>query len=145
MWFFVFAVVGPVAANQLGWVAAEVGRQPWVVHPRVVRDAQGQVQYDAEGFVKYRRDEALRTDQAASEVVSSNEVLTSIAMFGVIYLLLLVLWVYVLNRKIQAGPQALTVANAGGGASAGIVGAVTDRLGHDRALTDTDSPADQDR
>ena len=30
-WVFVFSVIGPFAANQLGWVAAEVGRQPWVV------------------------------------------------------------------------------------------------------------------
>ena len=37
MWVFVFAVLGAVAANQLGWVAAEVGRQPWIVHPPLVR------------------------------------------------------------------------------------------------------------
>ncbi|HNQ22349.1 MAG TPA: cytochrome ubiquinol oxidase subunit I [Phycisphaerae bacterium] len=28
---FMFAVIGPVIANQAGWAAAEVGRQPWVV------------------------------------------------------------------------------------------------------------------
>ena len=33
MWVFVFSVVLAVAANELGWTSAEVGRQPWVVHP----------------------------------------------------------------------------------------------------------------
>ena len=38
LWVFVFAVVGAVAANQSGWVAAEVGRQPWIVYPPVKID-----------------------------------------------------------------------------------------------------------
>jgi cytochrome d ubiquinol oxidase subunit I len=39
-------------------------------------------------------------------VVSANEVLGSIIMFGFIYVLLFVLWVYLLNRAIQRGPDA---------------------------------------
>jgi cytochrome d ubiquinol oxidase subunit I len=42
-----------------------------------------------------------------SESVSSQEVLTSIILFGVIYLLLGAVWVFVLNHKIQTGPSAL--------------------------------------
>ncbi|MBI4472594.1 MAG: cytochrome ubiquinol oxidase subunit I, partial [Acidobacteria bacterium] len=42
LWIFVFAVAGAFAANELGWVAAEVGRQPWIVHPNVLRDPSGQ-------------------------------------------------------------------------------------------------------
>ena len=30
-WVFVFAVLGPQLANQMGWMTAEVGRQPWIV------------------------------------------------------------------------------------------------------------------
>ena len=41
MWVFVFAVVGPLVANQVGWIAAEVGRQPWIVHPPVEWTADG--------------------------------------------------------------------------------------------------------
>ena len=41
LWVFVISVLGPFVANQLGWAAAEVGRQPWIVHPNVVRDAAG--------------------------------------------------------------------------------------------------------
>ena len=33
MWVFVVSVLGAVAANQTGWISAEVGRQPWSVYP----------------------------------------------------------------------------------------------------------------
>ena len=36
MWIFVISVLGPVVANELGWAAAEEGRQPWVVHPSLI-------------------------------------------------------------------------------------------------------------
>ncbi|BDW92630.1 cytochrome ubiquinol oxidase subunit I [Flagellimonas marinaquae] len=32
LWIFVFAVFLPQIANQVGWFAAEMGRQPWVVY-----------------------------------------------------------------------------------------------------------------
>jgi cytochrome bd ubiquinol oxidase subunit I len=51
-------------ANQTGWVAAEVGRQPWVVYPAV--DAKGQ-------FVT-----GLLTRDGVSEVVTAPMVLGSI-------------------------------------------------------------------
>jgi len=81
MAIFVAAVIGPVVANQLGWVAAEVGRQPWVVWG------------------------LLRTADATSRVVTGEHVLFSIVMFGVIYVLLLIVWLYVLDAKIRHGPE----------------------------------------
>jgi cytochrome bd ubiquinol oxidase subunit I len=81
MWIFVVAVVGPYLANQAGWVAAEVGRQPWVVHG------------------------LLRTSDAVSRSVGPEPVLTSIILFSIIYCALFALWVYVLNEKIQHGPE----------------------------------------
>ena len=47
----------------------------------------------------------LRTADGVSETVTGGEVLTSIILFGLIYLLLGVLWVYVLHHKIIAGPE----------------------------------------
>lgn len=91
LWFFVFAVLGAFAANQLGWVAAEVGRQPWIVYPTMGPGGEPVG--------------GLLTAEAHSEVVTSGQVLGSIVMFGLIYLLLFVLWIYVLNHKIQAGPE----------------------------------------
>lgn len=117
LWVFVFAVLGAVAANQLGWVSAEVGRQPWIVHPPLVRDAGGEPLPDGDGFLRYRtttvrladgttteRVAGLRTADGVSEVVRSEQVVGSIVLFGAIYLLLFALWLYVLNEKIRHGP-----------------------------------------
>ncbi len=80
LWVFVFAVVGPYIANQAGWVATEVGRQPWVVYG------------------------LLRTEDAVSKVVPSDQVLGSLLLFSVAYLALFALWVFVINEKIRHGP-----------------------------------------
>jgi cytochrome d ubiquinol oxidase subunit I len=81
LWIFVIAVIGPMLSNQLGWVSAEMGRQPWIVYGM------------------------LRTADALSESVTGPMVLSSIIMFGLIYLLLFFVWLYVLNSKIQHGPE----------------------------------------
>jgi cytochrome d ubiquinol oxidase subunit I len=81
LWTFVFAVVGPYLANQSGWVAAEVGRQPWIVYG------------------------LLKTSDALSAAVSAEQVAWSIGMFCVIYALLFFVWIYVLNDKIHHGPD----------------------------------------
>jgi len=118
LWTFVVSVLGAVAANELGWTAAEVGRQPWVVVPPVVRGPNGEPAIGPDGFVQYEtvdfpladgspRPAGLRTQHAVSESVSAKEVLTSIVLFGLIYILLGAVWVFVLNHKIQTGPPAL--------------------------------------
>jgi cytochrome d ubiquinol oxidase subunit I len=109
LWVFVFAVVGPFAANELGWVAAEVGRQPWIVHPPVVHDAAGQPALDAAGMIQYRLEEGLLTRDAVSDAVGPNDVLASIVMFGVVYALLFWVWLYVLNAKIEKGPEPVVI------------------------------------
>ena len=90
LWVYVFAVLGAFAANQAGWIAAETGRQPWVVYPSV----QDGVEMPG-----------LRTSDGLSESVRAEQVLWSIIMFGLIYALLFAVWVYVLNSKIQHGPD----------------------------------------
>ncbi len=80
LWIFVLAVILPQIANQVGWYSAEMGRQPWVVYG------------------------LLRTSDALSKVVTANQVLFSLIMFTVIYTLLLFLFLYLLNKKIKAGP-----------------------------------------
>ena len=77
LWVFVFAVLPAFAANQLGWVAAEVGRQPWIVYPTV--GANGEVTG------------GLLTAAAISESVRGEQVLGSILMFGLLYALLFAL------------------------------------------------------
>jgi cytochrome d ubiquinol oxidase subunit I len=105
LWVFVGAVVLAVAGNQLGWITAEVGRQPWVVFPRIERDAGGAIQFDEKGLVRYRMEEGLLTRDAVSEAVSAPQVLGSILLFALIYGLLGSVWVMVLHLKIRAGPE----------------------------------------
>jgi len=80
LWAFVFAAILPQLANQFGWFAAEMGRQPWVVYG------------------------LLRTSDALSNVVTANQVLFSLIGFSIIYLFLFALFVYLLNKKIKHGP-----------------------------------------
>ncbi len=118
MWVYVFNVGLAVAANQVGWVAAEVGRQPWIVHPSIVRDASGDPIFDPNGYIQYTKTEStlpdgtihqrvagLRTDDGVSKAVQAEHVAASIVMFLFIYLLLGSVWLFVLNKKIQAGPE----------------------------------------
>ncbi len=71
----------PLAACQLGWITAEVGRQPWIVYG------------------------LLKTANAHSTTVTANEILFSIILFGIIYLLLGILYIYLLAREVKHGPQ----------------------------------------
>ncbi len=104
MWVFVLAVFGPFICNQSGWVAAEVGRQPFIVYPEVVW------QDDLPKMVTDGPRPGLRTREGLSseKAVSPNQIVQSIAMFSFVYLLLFVVWVYVLNSKIQHGPDEMT-------------------------------------
>jgi cytochrome d ubiquinol oxidase subunit I len=86
LWVLVFSVIGPYVANQFGWAAAEIGRQPWIVYP------------DENGI-------GLRTADALSPTVTASQVLGSIAVFGLIYSLLFIVWIYIMNDKIQKGPE----------------------------------------
>jgi len=71
----------PLAACQLGWITAEVGRQPWIVYG------------------------LLRTSEAYSASVTAEEIMFSIILFGLIYLLLGILYIYILVREVKHGPQ----------------------------------------
>jgi cytochrome d ubiquinol oxidase subunit I len=137
---FVASVVLAVAANQLGWIAAEVGRQPWTVHPRVERDAAGQPVLDATGHIRYVADEGLRTDDAVSERARSDEVLGSMIMFGLVYLLLGGVWLYVLNHKIQKGPAAFAPAAPTEPARGGLLEAAAGRVAHEESLSEAKEP-----
>ncbi len=102
---FVIAVVGPVIANELGWVAAEVGRQPWIVHPPVQWTAGGDLVVGPSGVVEYDESLGLRTADGVSPSVTAGQVLGSMIGFGLVYLCLLAVWLYVLDQKIRHGPE----------------------------------------
>jgi cytochrome d ubiquinol oxidase subunit I len=89
LWILVFSVLGPQIANQLGWFAAEVGRQPWIVYG------------------------LMRTPEGLSAVVKANVVLTSLILFTFIYFLLFAVFIYLLNDKIQHGPDDADLTRSG--------------------------------
>jgi cytochrome d ubiquinol oxidase subunit I len=138
MWVFVFAVVPAVFANQAGWVAAEVGRQPWVVQANVVRGEDGQPVLDDEGHIRFEetelfyedrdgaghevvRSNGLRTDEGISEILKSEQVVFSLVLFGLIYVMLGFVWVRVLHGKIRKRPEPIAGA-AGDDAAPGDEG-----------------------
>jgi len=104
LWVFVYAVLGAVVANQVGWVAAEVGRQPWIVHPPVEWSGDDVV-VGSSGFVEYDESQGLRTTAGVSRAVAAEQVIGSLILFSLIYLLLGAVWVWVLDRKIRNGPE----------------------------------------
>ncbi len=80
MHVFAWSVFLPQIANQAGWFAAEMGRQPWVVYG------------------------LLRTSDALSKTVKANQIVFSLILFGLVYLTLFALFIYLLNKKIKHGP-----------------------------------------
>jgi cytochrome d ubiquinol oxidase subunit I len=82
MQVFLWSVVLPQIANQAGWFAAEMGRQPWVVYG------------------------LLRTSDALSKAVKANQIIFSLILFGLVYFTLFSLFIYLLNKKIKHGPEA---------------------------------------
>ena len=81
----------PIVACQLGWMAAEVGRQPWIVYG------------------------LLRTSQAHSPTVTAGEIAFSLGLFGLVYLALGALWLTLMIKKAKVAPP---VARAAGQAVA---------------------------
>ncbi|MBK8048236.1 MAG: cytochrome ubiquinol oxidase subunit I [Anaerolineales bacterium] len=83
LWIFVLSIFLTELATQTGWWTAEFGRQPWIVW------------------------NLLRTADAVSPVLQGNQVLVSAGMFIALYILLFTLFIYLLNEKIQHGPEPL--------------------------------------
>jgi len=70
----------PVIASQLGWIAAEVGRQPWAV---------------------YR---LLRTSQSVSVTVSAELVIFAIILFFLVYAVMGIAYIRLVVRTVKKGP-----------------------------------------
>lgn len=74
-----YSIPLPLVAIQFGWIVAEVGRQPWVVY------------------------KILKTADAVSISVTSGEILFSIILFGIIYLFLGSLFLFLLFKEVKHG------------------------------------------
>jgi cytochrome bd ubiquinol oxidase subunit I len=77
----VFSLPLPYIANQLGWLVAEVGRQPWIVYG------------------------VLKTADAVSKNVSATQVAISLAGFTILYGGLGIIDIYLLSKYARKGPD----------------------------------------
>jgi cytochrome d ubiquinol oxidase subunit I len=75
-----FALPLPYLANETGWIAAEVGRQPWAVY------------------------KVLRTSEAVSAVVPAGNVLFTVILFSVVYALIAAAGLGIILRTVRGGP-----------------------------------------
>ncbi|HEY6837241.1 MAG TPA: cytochrome ubiquinol oxidase subunit I [Geobacteraceae bacterium] len=77
----VFVIPLPYLANQLGWIVAEVGRQPWIVYG------------------------VLKTTDAVSKAITTPQVLASLIGFVLLYGGLGAIDIYLLNKYAKQGPD----------------------------------------
>jgi cytochrome d ubiquinol oxidase subunit I len=76
----VFTIPLPYIANQLGWIVAEMGRQPWIVYG------------------------VLKTANGVSKAITSTQVLGSLVGFTLLYGFLGVIDIYLLAKYARLGP-----------------------------------------
>ena len=76
-----FALPLPYLAAQLGWIVAELGRQPWIVYG------------------------VLKTSDAVSKSISPLQVAVSLAGFSLVYGLLAIVDIYLLSKFAKKGPE----------------------------------------
>jgi cytochrome d ubiquinol oxidase subunit I len=83
LWLFVISVFLAEVSVIAGWWTAEVGRQPWIVY------------------------NLMTITEAGSPTLTTGQAAFSMAMFIVLYIILGALFLYLLNNKIQHGPEPL--------------------------------------
>jgi cytochrome bd ubiquinol oxidase subunit I len=81
LWILMLSVPFPFIANTAGWLTAELGRQPWLVHG------------------------LMRTSAGASSNVSAGNALFTLLGFMGIYTVLSMLYLFLMWREIDHGPR----------------------------------------
>ena len=74
--------IAPIVAIEFGWVTAEFGRQPWIVQ------------------------DELKTVDAISASVPAEQLIITLVLFAVVYVLIYALWLRSLLKTIKRGPEA---------------------------------------
>jgi cytochrome d ubiquinol oxidase subunit I len=82
LWILMLSFPFPLIANTAGWIAAEVGRQPWLVYG------------------------VMRTEQGFSPTVSAGNGLFTLIGFMGMYMVLGILYLFLVWREIEHGPLA---------------------------------------
>jgi cytochrome bd ubiquinol oxidase subunit I len=84
LWLLVLASPLPILANEMGWISAEIGRQPWVVYG------------------------VMKTAEAVSVTVPATHVLASLIMFSLIYIALFLFFILYLFRIVGKGMEGVS-------------------------------------
>jgi cytochrome d ubiquinol oxidase subunit I len=82
LWTLMLALPFPYIATTAGWITAEVGRQPWLIYG------------------------ILRTSEGTSARVASGSALFTLIGFMGMYTLLGILFLFLVHREIDHGPEA---------------------------------------
>ncbi|HTO53175.1 MAG TPA: cytochrome ubiquinol oxidase subunit I [Myxococcota bacterium] len=82
LWVLMLAFPFPYIANTLGWMTAELGRQPWLIYG------------------------LFRTRDGSSQVVSDGDVVFTLIGFTGLYFVLGLLFLFLVGREIGHGPEA---------------------------------------
>ena len=90
LWILMLAFPFPYIANTLGWLTAELGRQPWLVYG------------------------LFPTRDGYSKVVSNGDTIFTLIGFVGLYFVLGVLFLFLMGREIARGPDEVLVASAAG-------------------------------
>jgi cytochrome d ubiquinol oxidase subunit I len=81
LWVLMLALPFPYIANTLGWMTAELGRQPWLIYG------------------------LFHTSEGYSKVVSGGDTLFTLIGFAGLYFVLGLLFLYLVAREIALGPD----------------------------------------
>ena len=81
LWALMLALPFPYIANTAGWITAEVGRQPWLIHG------------------------LMRTPEGTSPQVSAGNALFTLIGFMGLYAVLSILFLFLVCREIARGPE----------------------------------------
>ncbi len=81
LWVLMLMAPFPYIANTAGWMTAELGRQPWVIY------------------------EVMRTQVGHSPTVSAGNALFSLMGFAGLYTVLSILFLFLVQRAIERGPE----------------------------------------
>jgi len=87
LWILMLLFPFPFIANTVGWMVAELGRQPWLIYG------------------------LLRTEHGHSPMVSSGNVLFTLIGFLGMYTVLSLLYIFLMLRRIEHGADELRSAD----------------------------------
>jgi cytochrome d ubiquinol oxidase subunit I len=90
LWVLLLSLPFPYIANTAGWITAEVGRQPWIIYG------------------------LMRTSEGASPQVSAGNALFTLLGFMGMYTVLSILFLFLVYREIDHGPEPAALTSAEG-------------------------------